>query len=43
MSGSRGGFVQRLGDAAYEEAYRSGAELTASQALNLALGRDIYA
>ncbi len=34
---------ERLGDAAYDEAYRSGAELTASQALNLALGRDAYA
>lgn len=34
---------ERLGDAAYGEAYRSGAELTPSQALNLALGRDAYA
>ena len=33
----------RLGDAAYDEAYRSGAQLTASQALNLALGRDAHA
>jgi predicted ATPase/class 3 adenylate cyclase len=33
----------RLGDAAYDAAYRSGAGLTPSQALNLALGRDAYA
>ncbi len=33
----------RLGDAAYDETYQSGAELTPSQALNLALGRDAYA
>jgi predicted ATPase/class 3 adenylate cyclase len=34
---------ERLGDAVYDEAYRSGAGLTPSQALNLALGRDAYA
>ena len=39
----QGRLRERLGDAAYDEAYRSGAELTASQALNLALGRDAYA
>jgi hypothetical protein len=39
----QGRLRERLGDAAYEEAYRSGAELTASQALNLALGRDAHA
>jgi predicted ATPase/class 3 adenylate cyclase len=38
----QGRLRERLGDAAYDEAYRSGAELTASQALNLALGRDAY-
>jgi predicted ATPase/class 3 adenylate cyclase len=31
---------ERLGNAAYEEAYRSGAALTPSQALDFALGRD---
>ncbi len=39
----QGRLRERLGDAVYEEAYRSGAELTASQALNLALGRDAHA
>jgi predicted ATPase/class 3 adenylate cyclase len=33
----------RLGDAAYEEAYRAGARLSRSQALDLALGRDARA
>jgi hypothetical protein len=31
---------ERLGDAAYEQAYRAGAQLSLSQALDLALGRD---
>jgi predicted ATPase/class 3 adenylate cyclase len=31
---------ERLGNAAYEEAYRAGAQLSLSQALDLALGRD---
>jgi hypothetical protein len=33
----------RLGDAAYEEAYRAGARLSVSQGLDLALGRDTLA
>jgi predicted ATPase/class 3 adenylate cyclase len=33
----------RLGDAVYEETYRAGAQLSQSQALDLALGRDMQA
>ncbi len=33
----------RLGDAAYDEAYRAGARLSLSEALDLALGRDVSA
>jgi predicted ATPase/class 3 adenylate cyclase len=33
----------RLGDAVYDEAYRAGAQLNQSQALDLALGRDVHA
>ena len=33
----------RLGDAAFDEAYRAGARLSLSEALDLALGRDVAA
>jgi hypothetical protein len=36
----QGALRSRLGDAAYDGAYRAGARLSASEALDLALGRD---